>query len=166
MEVSKGVGSTTWTWTNSVSWFASMVGGSTLTMTSLTTSPWSLQEDLRASRINAISSFSALRAAISSSSFLFLLSHPTTSTWRVSIWSSLLFLHLAAANLFLSLLILLSSSSGSRRVSSSLFLLLLLVSTTLTLLMFMTLDPTTLGTHCNSARMMSPLFSSVGDTMV
>merc|ERR1711983_58224 len=87
--------------------------------------------------------------------------------WRVSIWSSLLFLHLAAANLFLSLLILLfSSSSGSRRGSSSLFLLLLLVSTTLTLLMFMTLDPTTLGTHCSSARMMSPLFSSVGDTMV
>merc|ERR1719208_769005 len=76
-------------------------------MTSLTTSPWSLQEDLWASRINAISSFSALRAAISSSSFLFLLSHPSTSTWRVSIWSSLLFLHLAAANLFLSLLLLL-----------------------------------------------------------
>merc|ERR1719208_34197 len=155
MEVTKGVGSTTWTWTNSVSWFASKVGGSTLTMTSLTTSPWSLQEDLWASRINAISSFSALRAAISSSSFLFLLSHPSTSTWRVSIWSSLLFLHLAAANLFLSLLILLFSSSGSRRGSSSLFLLLLLVSTTLTLLMFMTLDPTTLGTHCSSARMMS-----------
>merc|ERR1719471_896816 len=107
MEVTKGVGSTTWTWTNSVSWFGSMVGGSTLTMTSLTTSPWSLQEDLWASRINAISSFSALRAAISSSSFLFLLSHPSTSTWRVSIWSSLRFLHLAAANLFLSLLILL-----------------------------------------------------------
>merc|ERR1719232_1430674 len=146
-----GVGSTTWTWTNSVSWFASKVGGSILTMTSLTTSPWSLQEDLWASGINAISSFSALRAAISSSSFLFLLSHPSTSTWRVSIWSSLRFLHLAAANLFLSRLIL---------------LLLLLVSTTLTLLMFMTLDPTTLGTHCSSARMMSPLFSSVGDTMV
>merc|ERR1719208_205978 len=106
MEVTKGVGSTTWTWTNSVSWFASKVGGSTLTMTSLTTSPWSLQEDLWASRINAISSFSALRAAISSSSFLFLLSQPSTSTWRVSIWSNLLFLHLAAANLFLSLLIL------------------------------------------------------------
>ena len=46
MEVTKGVGSTTWTWTNSVSGFASKVGGSTLTMTSLTTSPWSLQEDL------------------------------------------------------------------------------------------------------------------------
>merc|ERR1711868_59880 len=167
MDGIKGAGSTTWTWTNSVSWFCSMLAGSTLTITSLTTSPWSLQEDLWASRINAISSFSALRAAISSSSFLFLLSQPSTSTWRVSIWSNLLFLHLAAANLFLSLLILLfSSSSGSRSGSSSLFLLLLLGLITLTLLMFMTLEPTTLGTHCNSARMMSPLFSSVGDTTV
>merc|ERR1711944_58886 len=47
--------------------------------------------------------------------------------------------------------------------SSSCFLLLL---TILTLLTSMTLELTTLGTHWSSARIISPLLSSVGDTIV
>merc|ERR1719211_337926 len=143
-----------WTWTNTGD--SSSVPGSTLT--------WSEQVLLWAARMYCSSSFSALRATTSSSRLLFFSSQLLTSTCRVSIWSSLFCLHLAAASLFLFLLIFLFSSSSGSSSSSSAFLLFALPG----LLVFsvLTLYFTTLGTHSNSARMTSPLLPSGLTTVV
>merc|ERR1719220_1752205 len=66
--------------------------------------------------------FSSCSCWICSCNAFFLPSHRFTSSCNVSVWSTLLFLHLAAASLFLSLLILLLSSSSGFSDSSSLSL--------------------------------------------
>merc|ERR1719412_2993545 len=134
---------------------SSSVGGSTFT--------WSEQELLWAARMYCSSSLSAFRAATSSSRLLFLFSQLLTSTWRLSIWSSLFCLQRAAASLFLFLLMDLFSSSSGSISSSSAFLLLALG---LAVFSVLTLYFTTLGTHSNSARMTSPLLPPSGLTTV
>merc|ERR1719433_1724873 len=141
------VSSQGWTWTNTGD--SSSVAGSTFT--------WRAQVVLWAARMYCSSSFSAFRAT-TSSKLRFLSSQLFTSTWRVSIWSSLFCLQRAAASLFLFLLIFLFSSSSGSRTSSSAFLLFALPG--LAVFSVLTLYLTTLGTHSNSARMTSPLLPS------
>merc|ERR550534_2445968 len=77
-----------------------------------------LHTDLCASKMNSSWFFSSCSCWICSCKAFFFPSHRLTSSCRLSVWSTLLLRHRAAANLFLSLLIFLLSSSSGQRVSS------------------------------------------------
>merc|ERR1719151_452938 len=105
----------TWGWSMASAWVRCLVvevgtSGSSFTTTlgpSATPELILLHTALCASRMNSSSARSLCSAWICSCSFLFFSSCSSTCPCRVSVWSTLLFLHLAAASLFLSLLCLL-----------------------------------------------------------
>merc|ERR1719278_1562423 len=117
----------TWGWSMASAWVRCLVvevgtSGSSFTTTlgpSATPELILLHTALCASRMNSSSARSLCSAWICSCSFLFFSSCSSTCPCRVSVWSTLLFLHLAAASLFLSLLCLLLSSSSGQSASSS-----------------------------------------------